>query len=115
MYLLLIELLLVLTFTTMDLFCFYIFFEAVLIPMFFIIGRWGSRARRVKAAYAFFLYTLFGSLFMLFGLFYLYMLTGSTNFFILLDVNIPVEAQKLVWCCFFMAFAVKVPMFPLHI
>lgn len=83
--------------------------------MFILIGQWGSRARRIKAAYYFFLYTLFGSLFMLYGLFYLYTITGSTQFSILQELTLPIEQQKFVWMCFFMGFAVKVPMFPFHI
>jgi proton-translocating NADH-quinone oxidoreductase chain M len=83
--------------------------------MFILIGRWGSRERKIKAAYYFFLYTLFGSLFMLFGLFYTYFLVGSTHFFVLSGAALNLTQQKLLWICFFMAFAVKIPMFPFHI
>lgn len=114
-YLLAMELLLVLTFTTLDLFYFYVFFESLLIPMFIFIGVWGARERKIKAAYLFFLYTLFGSLIMLFGIFYLYMLTGSTNYFVLLNTVLDPEQQQLVWLCFFMAFAIKMPLYPFHI
>ncbi len=109
------EILLVLTFVTIDLFYFFVLFESLLIPMFILIGGWGARTRKIKAAYYFFLYTLFGSLFMLFGMIYLYQLTGSLNYYVLLAEVIDVKTQKLLWVCFFLAFAVKVPLFPFHI
>jgi proton-translocating NADH-quinone oxidoreductase chain M len=114
-YLLAMELLLVITFTTLDLFYFYVFFESLLIPMFIFIGVWGARSRKIKAAYLFFLYTLFGSLIMLFGVLYLYMLTGSTNYFVLLNIVLEQDQQYVIWLCFFMAFAVKMPLYPFHI
>lgn len=114
-YLLAMELMLVLTFTTLDLFYFYVFFESLLIPMFIFIGVWGARERKIKAAYLFFLYTLFGSLIMLFGVLYLYIITGSTSFFVLLNTALEAEQQRLIWICFFMAFAVKMPLYPFHI
>lgn len=64
--------------------------------MFFLIGHWGSRERKIKAAYYFFLYTLFGSLFMLFGIFYLYFLFGSTNFFVLLYAPLAADQQVIL-------------------
>jgi len=114
-YLLAMELLLVVTFTTLDLFYFYVFFESLLIPMFILIGVWGARERKIKAAYLFFLYTLFGSLIMLFGVLYLYFITGSTSYFVLLNTVLEPEQQRLIWLCFFMAFAVKMPLYPFHI
>jgi NADH-ubiquinone oxidoreductase chain 4 len=90
------ELLLVLTFSTIDLLYFYIFFESLLIPMFLLIGVWGARERKIKAAYYFFLYTLFGSLFMLFGIFYLYFITGSTNFAVILNTFFDLDQQKII-------------------
>lgn len=109
------ELLLVLTFTTLDLLYFYIFFEGLLIPMFIMIGVWGARERKIKAAYYFFLYTLGGSLFMLFGIIYLFLTVGSTSYFVLCNYDLANEEQKVVWLCFFVAFAVKIPLFPVHI
>lgn len=109
------EILLALTFTTLDLFYFYVFFESLLIPMFILIGVWGARERKIKAAYLFFLYTLFGSLVMLFGVIYLYFITGSTNYFVLLNALLSPDQQRLIWICFFMAFAVKMPLYPFHI
>lgn len=64
--------------------------------MFILIGVWGARERKIKAAYYFFLYTLFGSLFMLFGMIYLYFITGSTNFFVLLNTQLEAEQQQLI-------------------
>ena len=75
---------------------FSIIFESLLIPIFILIGVWGARGRKIKAAYLFFLYTLFGSLIMLFGVIYLYLITGSTNYFVLLNTALAPEQQKLV-------------------
>ena len=113
--LLLIELFLILSFVMIDLFFFYVFFESVLIPMFIIIGLWGSRSRKIKAAYYFFLYTLFGSLFMLFGILYIYSITGTTDFYVVLNTAFSYEQQLKLWLFFFIPFAIKIPMFPFHI
>jgi len=109
------EVLLVLTFVTTDLFYFYVFFESLLIPMFMLIGVWGARRRKIKAAYLFFLYTLFGSLVMLFGVLYLFIITGSTNYYVLFNTVLEKDQQQLIWLTFFMAFAVKMPLYPFHI
>jgi proton-translocating NADH-quinone oxidoreductase chain M len=114
-YLLFMEILLVLTFTVTDLFYFFILFESLLIPMFLIIGIWGARNRKIKAAYYFFLYTLAGSLFMLFGIFYLYYVTGSLNYYELAQSHLDQDQQEVIWFCFFIAFAIKTPLFPFHI
>ena len=101
-------------FSSLDAVLFYVFWEAMLIPMFLIIGVWGG-ANRVYAAVKFFLYTLLGSLLMLVALIYLYNKTGGS--FEILDfqqVAIPMTAQILIFVAFFTAFAVKVPMFPVH-
>lgn len=87
---------LVLTFTAIDLFYFFVLFESLLIPMFIMIGVWGARNRKIKAAYYFFLYTLFGSLFMLFGMLYLYHVTGSLNFYSLMESNLSAEDQEII-------------------
>lgn len=109
------ELVLLLVFTCLDLLFFYIFFETVLIPMFLVIGIWGSRQRKVRAGYLFFLYTLLGSLFMLIGILYIYRLVGSTNYIVLSLIDFPFHDQKWLWLFFFASFAVKVPMIPFHI
>ncbi len=101
-------------FGAMDAVLFYVFWEAMLIPMFIIIGVWGG-PNRVYAALKFFLYTLLGSLLMLVSLLYLYNLSGGS--FEIIDfhlVSIPMTAQILIFIAFFFAFAVKVPMFPVH-
>lgn len=114
-YLLLIELFLILSFTITNLFFFYVFFESVLIPMFIMIGVWGARERKINAAYYFFLYTLFGSFFLLFGILYLYTIAETTEYDVLLNLILTSEEQIFLWVCFFIPFAVKVPMFPFHI
>jgi NADH-quinone oxidoreductase subunit M len=101
-------------FASLDAVLFYVFWEAMLIPMFLIIGVWGGQ-NRVYAAVKFFLYTLLGSLLMLVALIYLYNQSGG-SFEILLfhKVALPMTAQILIFVAFFFAFAVKVPMFPVH-
>jgi proton-translocating NADH-quinone oxidoreductase chain M len=113
--LLLIEFFLIVVFSVLDILVFYVFFESILIPMFLIIGIWGSRTRKLKAAYQFFLYTLFGSLVMLLGIFYIFFETGTTDFQILNVIIFPIEKEILLWLAFFLSFSVKVPMFPFHI
>jgi len=101
-------------FASLDAVLFYVFWEAMLIPMFLIIGVWGGQ-NRVYAAVKFFLYTLLGSLLMLVALIYLYNQSGGS--FSILDfhqVALPMIAQILIFIAFFFAFAVKVPMFPVH-
>lgn len=111
----LLEFLLLLLFSTLDIFLFYIVFELILLPMVLIIFIWGSRARKIKAGFYFFLYTLLGSLFMLIGLLLVYSEFGTTNI-ILLTYLIPgTEKQILLWFLFFFSFAIKIPMFPFHI
>ncbi|WP_374364739.1 NADH-quinone oxidoreductase subunit M [Piscinibacter sp.] len=101
-------------FSAVDGLLFYVFFEATLIPMYIIIGVWGG-PRRVYAAFKFFLYTLAGSLLMLVALTYLYFKSGG-SFDILTWHKLPLSAtaQTLLFFAFFMAFAVKVPMWPVH-
>jgi len=83
-------------FSSLDLLSFYIFFEATLIPIFMIILQGGSRERRTRAGYLIALYTLFGSIFMLFNIIYLANKYGTTNYLILYALNISVEDQKLL-------------------
>jgi NADH-quinone oxidoreductase subunit M len=106
--------LLVGVFCAMDGLLFYVFFEATLIPMYLIIGVWGG-PRRVYAAFKFFLYTLAGSLLMLVALIYLYYKSGG-SFDILTwqRLPLPLHAQGYLFFAFFFAFAVKVPMWPVH-
>ena len=101
-------------FAATDAILFYLFFEAMLIPMFLIIGIWGG-PRRVYAAVKFFLYTLLGSLLMLAALIYLYNVTnGSFDIADFHRVPLGITAQTLIFLAFFASFAVKVPMWPVH-
>lgn len=102
-------------FSVLDLLLFYIFFESVLIPMFIIIGIYGSRERKIRAAYQFFLYTLFGSVLMLLAILLIYFQTGTTDLQILYTTEFSESRQLLLWLAFFASFAVKVPMVPFHI
>jgi len=102
-------------FAVLDLLLFYIFFESVLIPMFLIIGVWGSRERRIHAAYQFFLYTLVGSLLMLLAILLVYWETGTTHVYGLYNSEFSRMKELIIWFAFFFSFAVKVPMIPVHI
>ena len=113
--LLLTELLLINVFIVLDLFFFYIFFEAVLIPMFILVGVWGSRQRKIHAAYQFFFYTLLGSLIMLIGIIVIYFQTGTTDIQVLTQTEFTYYRQLFLWFAFFCSFSVKIPMVPVHI
>jgi len=102
-------------FTVLDLLGFYIFFEGVLIPMFLIIGIWGARELKITASYYFFFYTLVGSVLMLLSIFYIYYITGSTDYLVLINYTLDSDVQKVIFLCFFASLAVKIPMFPFHI
>jgi NADH-quinone oxidoreductase subunit M len=110
---LLVEVLMIGTFAAQDLFLFYIFFEAGLIPMYLIIGIWGG-ARRIYASYKFFLYTLLGSVLMLIAMLWMAREAGTSDIPTLLAYDFPVQAQTWLWLAFFASFAVKVPMWPVH-
>ena len=110
---LLMEALMIGVFSAQDMFLFYIFFEAGLIPMYLIIGIWGG-ADRIKASYKFFLYTLFGSLLMLVAMLWMSREAGTTDIPSLMQYNFPVEAQTWLFLAFFASFAVKMPMWPVH-
>ncbi|HET9639212.1 MAG TPA: NADH-quinone oxidoreductase subunit M [Allosphingosinicella sp.] len=100
-------------FMAQDIFLFYIFFEAGLIPMYLIIGIWGG-AERIYASYKFFLYTLLGSVLMLVAMLWMVNFAGTTAIPKLLVTNFPAEAQTWLWLAFFASFAVKMPMWPVH-
>ena len=112
---LLIEFFLIGVFCILDLLMFYICFESILIPMFLVVGIWGSRERKVLAAYYFFLYTLLGSVVMLLSILYIYYQVGTTDYEILLTFTFSEFEQKFLWFTFFLAFAAKVPMIPVHL
>lgn len=109
------EFLLINVFCAVDLLLFYISFESILIPMYILIGYWGSRLRKVHAAYQFFLFTLGGSLFMLIILIFCQLNLGSTNLLFLSNVVFTPYRELFLWLGIFIAFAVKIPMMPLHI
>jgi NADH-quinone oxidoreductase subunit M len=100
-------------FCALDFVVFYIFFEAVLIPMFLIIGVWGG-VRRVYAAFKFFLYTLAGSLLMLLAILAVWYHAGTTDIPTLMQTAFPPAMQFWLFLAFFVSFAVKVPMWPVH-
>lgn len=110
-----IEFCLIISFSILDLFIFYIFFESILIPIFLIIGIWGSRERKIKASYMFFIYTFFGSLFMLLAIIHIYLTTGTTDYQIIYYSNIIFPYEKIYWLAFFLSFAIKVPILPFHL
>lgn len=109
------EFCLIISFSVLDILVFYIFFESVLIPMFLIIGIWGSRERKIKASYLFFMYTLAGSLFMFIAIIHLFLTVGTTDYQILYYSNFNFSYEKLYFLAFFLTFAVKVPMLPFHV
>jgi NADH-quinone oxidoreductase subunit M len=100
-------------FVSLDTILFYVFWEALLIPMFLIIGIWGG-PRRVYATIKFFLYTFLGSVFMLVALLYLYFQSGTFSILELYDLPLGLTEQVLIFIAFLLAFAVKVPMWPVH-
>lgn len=100
-------------FAALDTILFYVFFEAMLIPMFLVIGMWGG-PNRVYATLKFFLYTFFGSVFLLISLLYLYSLSGSFELVALYRTEVGMTAQILIFLSFLLAFGVKIPMWPVH-
>lgn len=118
-FLLLLEFGLIGVFVSLDLFLYYVFWEICLVPMYFLIGIWGHD-RRIYAAVKFFLYTMAGSVLMLVAILYLAFKTGSFDYPVILNLlssgKVPLThiEQTLLFLAFFLAFAIKVPLFPLH-
>ena len=107
-------------FISLDLFLFYVFWEFLLVPMYIIVGVWGG-PRRIYAAVKFFIYTAVGSLLMLVAIIWIYFHIKQTTgvatadiLFITEHISAPLDTQKWLWLAFFLAFAIKVPMFPFH-
>jgi NADH-quinone oxidoreductase subunit M len=100
-------------FSALDGVLFYVMWEAMLVPMFLIIGIWGGE-RRIYATIKFFLYTFLGSVLMLVAFIYLFTKTGTFDFFAFMQVPLSMTEQKLIFIAFLLAFAVKVPMWPVH-
>lgn len=111
---LVLETLLIAVFVVLDFLLFYVFFESVLIPLFLIVGIWGGSATRVRAAFLLFLYTLFGSLFMLLAFLVIYYNTGSTDFEVVSLSEISLDSQKLLWLAVFVSMAIKTPLVPFN-
>lgn len=109
------EIFLIAVFSTIDLISFFFLFESVLIPMFLIIGLWGSLNRKVYASILFFLFTLIGSLALLFIILLLFYDFGSFNFNLLNKIEINTSKEFIMWFLGFLSFAVKIPVFPFHI
>src|SRR4029078_2219247 len=112
-YFLLMDALIMGSFSAQDLFLFYIFFEGGLIPMYFIIGIWGG-AEKIKASYKFFLYTLAGSVLMLIAMLYMAGTSGTTSIPALMAYDFPKPAQTVPFLALLASFAVKLPMWPVH-
>jgi len=110
---LILEGLMVGVFSALDGVLFYVLWEAMLVPMFLIIGVWGGE-RRIYATIKFFLYTFLGSVLMLVAFIYLYNKTGNFNFFSFMDEQLSLVEQQFIFIAFLLAFAVKVPMWPVH-
>ncbi len=118
-FMLLLEFGLIGVFVALDLFLFYVFWEVSLVPMYFLIGIWGHE-RRIYAAVKFFLYTFAGSMLMLVGIIYIYNRAGTFNYTTILEMlnsgrlGLTSTEEMLLFLAFFIAFAIKVPLFPLH-
>lgn len=115
LYLFLLQWSVLASFVALDLLGFFVFFEISLIPIYFLVLIWGSRERKVRASYLISIYTLLGSIFMFFNILYVYSKTGTTDYELLLNVHFSFEDQLFLWLTFFIAFASKIPVFPLHI
>lgn len=108
------ETILIVAFSAQDLLVFYLFFEAVLIPMFLLVGIYGSKPRNIRAAYKMFIYTLMGSLPMLVGILIVYFQCGSTDWHILSTSYFSPSRQIVLFVLWFVSFGVKTPLVPFH-
>lgn len=111
--LLVLEMMMIGMFSSLDFVLFYVFFEGVLLPMFILIGVWGGKGR-IHAAYKLFLYTLLGSVLMLVAIIVMCLHVGTTDITVMLKTDFPKEWQTWLWLAFFASFAVKTPMWPVH-
>lgn len=107
--------LLINTFTSLDLFLFFIFFETIVVPMFLLISIWGSRSRRIYASYLLLSYTLLGSVFILTSILYIYINIGSSSFIYIMNLNLFTNKQIILFLVLFLGFGIKIPLVPLHI
>ena len=106
---------LLLVFSINNLILFYVLFEITLIPLFILIGIWGSRAEKIIAAYYFFFFTFFGSLYMLLAIFYLFSISGILYSFYLINISLPLTIQFFCIIGFILGFGIKIPIIPFHI
>ena len=111
----LVEFILIGVFSILDLLGFYILYEAILLPMFYVIGIWGSRKQKITASMYFFFYTLVGSILMLISIIYIYYLTGTTSLLVLNSFDLSLELEKILFLGFMSSLIVKVPMYPFHV
>ena len=111
---LIMEVILITAFSALDLLIFYLFFEAILIPMFLLVGIFGSKPRNIRAAYKMFIYTLIGSLPMLVGILMVYFQCGSTDWSILNSTYFSASRQIILFILWFISFGVKTPLVPFH-
>ena len=102
-------------FASMDLFLFFIFFEGIVIPMFFLIGIWGSRKRKIYASYLFFIYTLLGSIFVLFVILSFLFNKGTSSFEYIININFFSNRHLILLIFLFLGFGIKIPIMPLHL
>lgn len=112
---LLLESILFAVFSSLDLIVFYLAFETVLIPMFLIIGYYGSRERKIRSSYLLFLYTLISSILMFVSILFLYYKFGTTDYIMLKTIKFDIITERICWFAFFLSFAVKMPLLPFHI
>jgi len=111
---LMVETLLIALFVVLDLLLFYVFFESVLVPLFLIVGIWGASETRIRASFLLFLYTLFGSLFMLLAFLVIIYNVGTSDLLMISLADISFESQKILWLAIFLSFAIKTPLIPFH-
>lgn len=102
-------------FSILDIFGFYISFEAIIIPMFLVIGVWGAREEKIRAGYYFFLYTAIGSILLLISILYISYTHGTTDYLLLIKQTIEEKWQYFIFLTFFLSFAAKIPLVPFHI
>ena len=111
---LMVEALLIALFVVLDLLLFYVFFESVLVPLFLIVGIWGASEMRIRASFLLFLYTLFGSLFMLLSFLVIIYNVGTSDLEMISFADISFDSQKILWLGIFLSFAIKTPLIPMH-
>ena len=111
----LLETILFVVFCSLDLMLFYLFFEAVLLPMYAIIGIYGSRERRIRSSYLLFLYTLISSIVMFAAILFIFFAYGTTDYLLLKTIKYDIWYERFFWFAFFLSFAVKMPLVPFHI